>query len=336
MAQLSRRTFLAASGSGLAVAGAGLSPYQARAEGLKPVRLTLSWFAQAPVGGFFQALAKGFYRDAGLDVTIANGGPQVNAVQLLLAGQCDFITGYDFQILHGVAGGMPLVTVATSFQHDQQGIIMHEPATSLADLKTRRLLIASSSRQTFWPWLRKRYGLNDGQVAPYTFNLQPFFVSPDIAFQGYASSEMFDVVQKNIPARFFRLSDEGYPPYGTTLVTTRPMTESDPGTVASFVRASLLGWRDYLHGDPSPGNALIQKASPHESAPRMAYGINALKTAKVLNSDDPAFHYIGTMTEDRWRATHEFMVANGLIGADAPWRDAFTPRFADAAQVTPL
>lgn len=311
---------------------AGANPGPSR---LKPFRLTLSWFAQAPVGGFFQALARGYYRDAGLDVTIANGGPQVNALQLLVAGQCDAITGYDFQTLHAVASGMPVVTVATSFQHDLQGMILHAPATSLQDLAGKRILIASSSHQTFWPWLRKRYGLNDGQLAPYTFNLQPFLVSPDIAVQGYASSEMFEIGQSGVATRFFPFSAEGYPPYGTPIVTTRGLIGQDPGTVAAFVKASLLGWRDYLGGDPAPGNALIKQASARESNARLAFGIRALKEAHVLTGNTPGLTALGTMTEARWQATYRFMTDHGLITPGLNWQSAFTTEFAQAAGVPP-
>src|SRR6202048_2109426 len=56
-----------------------------------------SWFAQAEHGGFYQAKATGLYEKAGLDVTIKMGGPQVNGSQLLLAGETDFMMGYESQ-----------------------------------------------------------------------------------------------------------------------------------------------------------------------------------------------------------------------------------------------
>ncbi len=49
------------------------------------------------------------------------GGPQVNGAQLLLAGDADFIMGYDIQVLKGREQNQPLVTVATSFQFDFAG-----------------------------------------------------------------------------------------------------------------------------------------------------------------------------------------------------------------------
>jgi NitT/TauT family transport system substrate-binding protein len=50
----------------------------------------LDWKAEAEYGGFYQAVANGIYAKHGLDVTIQEGGPQVNHTQLLLAGRLDF------------------------------------------------------------------------------------------------------------------------------------------------------------------------------------------------------------------------------------------------------
>ena len=80
------------------------------------VTFLTSWFAQAEHGGFYQAKATGLYEKAGLDVTLKMGGPQVNGMQLLLAGETDVMMGYDFQVLKAIEQGLPVTTIATSFQ----------------------------------------------------------------------------------------------------------------------------------------------------------------------------------------------------------------------------
>src|SRR5215207_613992 len=59
-----------------------------------------NWYAQAEHGGFYQAVAEGIYKKYGLDVTIKMGGPQVNIMQMLGAGQTDCVMGSsDLQIM---------------------------------------------------------------------------------------------------------------------------------------------------------------------------------------------------------------------------------------------
>src|SRR6202045_5211044 len=90
------------------------------------VTFLTSWFAQAEHGGFYQAKAAGLYDQAGLDVTIKMGGPQVNGMQLLLGGEADVMMGYDFQVLSSLAKGLPVITIAASFQKDLQGMMTHD------------------------------------------------------------------------------------------------------------------------------------------------------------------------------------------------------------------
>ena len=115
-----------------------------------------SWYAQAEHGGFYQAIARGIYKKHGLDVTIKMGGPQVNNMQLLLAGQTDFVMSYDFAALSGIEKGFPVVTVGTSFQKDLQGMLTHDDVKGLGDLKSKTILVATSGHTTWWPWLKTR------------------------------------------------------------------------------------------------------------------------------------------------------------------------------------
>jgi len=317
---LSRMIAAALMGTGMLAAS--LAP----ASAADKVTFLTSWFAQAEHGGFYQAKATGLYDKAGLDVTIKMGGPQVNGTQLLLAGDADFIMGYDIQVLKGREQNLPLVTVASSFQFDLQGIMTHDDVASLAALKGKPILIAGSSRVTFWPWLRAKYGFTDDQIRPYTFNLQPFFADKDVAQQGYPSSEPYQAQQQNEKVKFFLLADGGYPPYGSTIVTTEKMIAEKPGVVARFVKASLEGWRDYMK-DPAPANALIKADNTKMTDGQIAFAIEKLKENKAIDGSDAAKLGIGIITADRYKQIYDFLVAGELLDPKVDWHKAFDDRF---------
>jgi NitT/TauT family transport system substrate-binding protein len=292
----------------------------------KVVFLT-SWYAQAEHGGFYQAKATGLYEKAGLDVTIKMGGPQVNGMQLLLGGEADIMMGYDILVLKSLEKGLGVVTVATSFQKDLQGMMTHDDVASLADLKSKTILVATSGRSTWWPWLKRRYSYTDEQTQPYTFNLQPFFADKNVVQQGYPSSEPFQAMQKGVPAKFFLFADAGYPPYGTTMVTTTKLATEKSDAVRRFVRASLEGWKSYLKGDPAPANALIKSDNPKMGDAQIAFGIKRMNELKVLDGGDAATMGIGIMTEARWKATYDFMVGEGLLDKSVDWKKGFTTEY---------
>jgi NitT/TauT family transport system substrate-binding protein len=310
----------------LQVAAAGTALGIGPAMGADKVTYLTSWFAQAEHGGFYQAKATGIYEKAGLDVTIKMGGPQVNSMQLLLAGEADLIMGYDFQVLKALENGYGVTTVAASFQFDLQGMMTHDDVPGLAALKDKTILVASSGHTTWWPWLKTKYGYTEAQTKPYTFNLQPFFADKNTVQQGYPSSEPFQAMKQGVPVKFFLFAKEGYPPYGTTFVATKAFVDKSPDVVARFVKASMEGWRDYLK-NPGPANALIKADNPKMTDDQIEFGIARLKEMKVLEDGDAATKGIGIITEARFKATYDYMVGAGLLKPEVDWKAAITDRF---------
>ena len=293
-----------------------------------------SWYAQAEHGGFYQALAKGLYKKHGLDVTIKMGGPQVNGMQLMMAGQADMHMGYDFQVLKSLEQGLTPVTVATSFQHDLQGLLAHEDVKSLGDLKGKTILVATAGRSSWWPWMRQKYGYAEEQVRPYTFNLQPFLADRNLAQQAYMSSEPFQAEKAGVKARFFLFARDGFPPYGTTIVATQKIVKEKPDVVQRFVRASMEGWKGYME-DPAAANELIKKDNPNMKDDQLAYAVAKLKEQNLVGGGDAAKMGIGVMTDERWKKTHEYMVSAGLLPASVDVRQAYTTQFVKDLKVMP-
>jgi NitT/TauT family transport system substrate-binding protein len=307
-------------------ATAGLVLWSTAGLAADKITFLTSWFAQAEHGGFYQAKATGLYEKAGLDVTLKMGGPQINGMQLLLGGETDVMMGYDLQVLKALEQGLPVITIATSFQYDLQGLMTHPDVNTLADLKDKTILVATPGRSTWWPWLKAKYNYTEEQTRPYTFNLQPFFADKNLVQQAYPSSEPFAAKQAGIPVKFFLFAENGYPPYGTTFVATKAFVDKNPDVAARFVKASLEGWRSYLQ-NPAPGNALIKIDNPKMSDEQIAYGVDRMKALKIVDGGDAATLGIGIMTAARWKATYDFAVATGLLKPEVDWRAGYTDRF---------
>lgn len=298
------------------------------------VTFLTSWYAQAEHGGYYQAIATGIYKKHGLDVTVKMGGPQVNAVQLVAAGQADFFMGKDFQVLSGIEQGVPLTTVAALFQKEPQGMVTHTDVNTLADLKDKTVLVATSGRSTWWPWLKLKYGFTDAQARPYTSNMQPFFADKNIAQQGYPGSEPYTAEKAGQKVKFFLFADEGYPPYGNTIATMQKTVKERPEMVHRFVRATLEGWKSYLE-NPAPGNALIKQDNPKMDDEMLAFAHAKLKEMKFFNGGDAAKMGPGIMTDARWQATYDFMLKSGQIKPIDNWKQAYTLQFVKDLKVQP-
>ena len=298
------------------------------------VAVLTTWFAQAEHGGLYQAVATGIYKKYGLDVSVKSGGPQVNGVQLLLAGQADFIMSYDFAVLQGVERGFPLVTVGAPFQFDMQGVMAHDDVKSLAGLKDKTILVAGTGTTYWWPWLKAKYGYTDAQMRPYTFNLQPFFADNNIAQQAFASSEPYQAQQRSVKVNFLLLADDGYPPYTGAITTTQKTVAERPEFVARFVKATLEGWKSFM-ANPAPAIEIIKKENPNMTDGQIAYAMQRMREMKVVDGGEAAKAGIGAMSDERWKKTADFMIAAGLLKPTTDWKKAYTLQFIKDIHVMP-
>lgn len=297
-----------------------------------------NWYAQAEHGGYYQALATGLYKKEGLDVTIKMGGPQVNGMQLLAAGQTDCFMGYDVQTMKSWEQGISAVTVAASFQKDAAVLIGHPGVVNkLEDLKGKTILISSAANTSYWPWLRTTYGLSDGQTRPYTFNIQPFMADKNLVQQGYLSSEPYAMEKEaKYKPNVFLLADHGWPPYSTTIVCMEKTVKERPKAVAAFIKATMDGWKSYLKGDPSGANLLIKKDNPNMTDDKIANGITLLNESGMVFGGDAAKLGAGVITDERMKKTYDMMVAMKLLDpAKVDLKKTYTTQFVRDLKVLP-
>ena len=296
-----------------------------------------NWYAQAEHGGFYQAQATGLYAKAGLDVTIKMGGPQVNLMQLMLAGQADCIMGYDVQTIQAWEKGIQAVTVAAAFQKDPVVLIAHPDVTKFEQLKSKTLLIGSAGLVSYWPWLKTKYGFTDAQTRPYNFSIQPFLADRNIAQQGYLASEPYSIEKEaKIKPTVFLLPDLGWPPYATTIVCSTKTVQNRPKQVAAFVKASMEGWKSYLGADPSPANKLIKLDNPNMTDDLIANGIGKLKAYGVVTGGDAAKLGIGVITDERMKQTFDVLVQHKLLDpSKVDIKKTYTTQFVKDLKVLP-
>lgn len=282
-----------------------------------------NWYAQAEHGGFYQALAKGLYKEAGLDVTIKMGGPQVNILQLMAGGQGDCVMGSESDMIIARSSGVPVTSLASSFQKDPQVMIAHEQVKSFEEMKDKSLLIAPSAQQSFWPWLKAKYGFTDAQVKPYTFNVQPFMLDKNAVQQGYLTSEPFAIEKEGVKINSFLLADYGYEAYSTTVSCLDDTVAKRKDAIQAFIKATMEGWKSYL-ADPAPANELIKKDNPNMTDAQLTYSVAKIKEMGIVDGGDAKTLGIGIMTPERAKKNYDALVEYKLVDpAKAPFEKVY-------------
>jgi len=105
------------------------------------------------------------------------------------------------------------------------------------------------------------------------------------------------------------------------------MVQKSPDLVQRFVDATIIGWRDYLNGDPTLANALIKKDNPEITDDQLAFSIAAMKSNGIVDSGDAKTLGIGAMTDARWKSFFDTAVKAGVYPATLDYKAAYTLAF---------
>ncbi len=281
------------------------------------VRFATNWKAQAAHGGFYQAIADGTYKRFGLDMTLLQGGPQVNNRPLLAAGRIDFLlTGNLLHSFDNVKNGVPTIVVAGLFQKDPQSLIAHpgQGYEKFEALKSAPLaLIAKDAQFSWWQWLKATHGFRDEALKPYNYNLGPFLTNPKAIQQGYSVAEPIYVEkQGRFKPVVHLLADHGFSTYSTVIETRTDTVTRQPDLVQRFVDASIIGWVNYLYGDRKAAHALMLRDNPEMTADELESSVALMKQQGIVDSGDALTQGIGAMNPARVLDFYQQMVKAGL------------------------
>jgi NitT/TauT family transport system substrate-binding protein len=305
---------------------------RARAQALDRLSFNTDWRAQAEHGGYYQAIAAGLYKARGIELDLRPGGPSLNAGQLLLAGRVDMIMSNSFEAFTFVRVQAPCFTIASIFQKDPQVMIAHPGSgfDSFEKMRGRPLLISNGSRSTFWPYLRKKYGLSDAQLRPYNFNMAPFLADPQAIQQGFVTSEVYSIAQAlGKQPEVLLIADAGFSAYQTTIAISKKLARDKKDLIQRFVDATLEGWAQYLAGGPAieAANALIKKDNPEQTDDRIRHAIRELNARGIVRSGDALAGGIGAMSDARWQGFYESMVDVDVLPKGLDVGQAYTLEF---------
>ena len=274
------------------------------------VRLQSDWYPQGEHGGFYYALANGYYAEEGLDVEILPGGINYMGALKVTEGQAEFAMNKAEAILRHVDQGMPLRIVMATLQHDPQGILLHDesPVHTFKDLDGRLLMAMPGG--TWLAYLGKKY-IFEPRLIPSDKGMERFLSDPELSQQCMATSEPFYASQNGVKTRVLLLKDSGFDPYHVVYTSDRFAAEH-PEAVQAFVRASIRGWKDYMSKDPSPAFAIIKALNSRQTDAQLNYSRQALTDGGYVYVEKDGSD-CGKVTDERMETLAKQMLDLGII-----------------------
>lgn len=268
-----------------------------------PLKITvqLDWVPEPEHGGFFQAQARGFFKEAGLDIELIPGGPNAFVMQKLATGQAQIGQADSTNTILAVAQGLPVTQIGAVFQNDPSVLMLHaeNPITRFEDLNGKTIM--ARPEWAFLPYLKKKYGI-DFQLIPFNFSVANFIANKDFIQQGYYIAEPYFITKGGAKApKYLYAWDAGFDAYAV-LVANKAWAAQHPEQVRAFLRAYIRGWQEYLEGDPAPAHALMKQMNANNTDEFMMFSRQMIIDEKlVIGRQNGSAAQIGRISRERFQ-----------------------------------
>ena len=259
------------------------------------VTLQLKWVAQAQFAGYFVAKDKGYYKEAGLDVEIKPGGPDIAPEQVIAGGGADVIVDWMGGALAAREKGVGLVNIAQPFKKAGMELVCpaNGPVKKEADFKGRTLGVwFYGNEYPFFAWMNKLGLKTDGGKDGVTVLKQSFDVQPLIQKQ----ADCISVMTYN---EYWQLIDAGYKPSDLIVFNYSAMGVDlledglyaledklkDPAfqdKMVRFVTASMKGWKEAIANPDEAAKIVMDNGGQDENHQKRMMG----EVAKLIGEPD--------------------------------------------------
>lgn len=215
---------------------------------LKEVKLQLKWWHQFQFAGFYAADIKGYYKNAGLKVSIITGSQQKSPVSEVINGNADFgITGSD--LIVNFSEGMPVKVLGAIFQHSPYAIISPKKNNILkpSDFIGKKIMCSQNQGFVEIKALALKYGIPLDSVIflEHTWNNTDLINGHADAMTGYSSVEVFQLMEKGILVNMVKSSNYGLDFYGDVIFSLQK-------TVDDRQNIRIVSWKQVLKDGNMP------------------------------------------------------------------------------------
>lgn len=247
------------------------------ASAAEKVSLRLKWLAQAQFAGFYVAKAKGFYDQAGLDLTINPGGPNLNVETLVAAGNDTFgLAGGTETVLLAREKGLPLVCIGVTVQTTPFTYVTYKDSgiTKVKDFAGKKVATWFTGTQYTLYSMLASAGLkqSDLTIVPQSGSMAPFVEKQfDVAAATYYN-ELNTLKEQGLGDKLTLIKPDDYGvivQQDTVLVSEKYRSEK-PQQVQAFLTATIKGWKYALQNKKEAIDIVMAAAPtlnrPHQEA----------------------------------------------------------------------
>jgi len=285
---------------------------------------------------FSVGIAKGFYEDAGLNVTLAQGEGSSSTIQTVASGADDF-GGADASagVLAISNEDVPIKYLSVLLQKTPQGFI-HTPGADWSDPESLRDMIlvssAGSAELTVLPAILQQYDMtmdDIGEVRLVDFQSRiPVFLETgdEGVIIGFATGDLIRARSQNPDLLYDSWANYGVQVFSIGIITNTSMIENNPDIVRAFVEGTTRGYQ-YALDNPEEAVSLSVEMVEDVDEELLREGLKVIIEGEEYQTDRSAGMVVGTTDDADWVSMLELYESLGSIETVKPTSEYYTNEF---------
>ena len=273
------------------------------------VTLQLNGKHRFQFAGYYAAVEKGYYREAGLAVTLREANGERDPVAALIDDDADFAISSSNVVLHR-ARGDPVVALAVIFQHSPLELLALKDrgVTTLAGLDGKRIMMHEYDSELLAALARQGIPRQRIKVVPPSYSVQELLAGKVDAMSAYATDEPFTLQRRGQAAVELAPSAADMDFYGDTLVTGEAQLRVHPARVRAFRDASLRGWQYAMAHTGEIAELIQARYSQRRDSAQLVFEAEQMRRLM-----QPQLVDIGQMNTARWQHIADIYTELGML-----------------------
>jgi PAS domain S-box-containing protein len=281
------------------------------AHALENVTLQLKWHHQFQFAGYYAAKELGYYKEAGLNVTLVPASEKNDPIANVVEGGAQYGVGSSDLLLLRNAG-KPLVALAVIFQHSPYVLLamQRNGIENIHDLIGKRVMIDPYAAEII-AYLKKSNVPIERliEVKANSYDADDLIFGKSDAYAGYSTNDPWYLDKSGVKYLKFTPRSEGIDFYGDNLFTTESELKNHPQRAKAFLEASLKGW-NYALNNPDQVIDLMIENNYFPASGREKLIFEANQTAQLIHAD---LVEVGHMNQERWKHIADTYADLGML-----------------------
>ncbi len=254
------------------------------------VRLQLKWKHQFQFAGYYAAIEKGFYDEAGIEVLLIEASEGQNPSDAVFDGNAEFgVCTSDILLMR--SQGKPAVVLTTVFQHSPQILIASKTSgiNHVHDLADKRIAMEPNAADIIAFMNDEGISLDMCAIDHHSFDANALLNGEIDAISAYSTDELFVVQQAGFEYNIISPMMGGIDFYGDVLFTSEDFIKNKPELVASFRDASLKGWTYAMNNPEEIIELIYTKYSTRHSVEHLQFEAEHMQRLLITDVVEPGY-----------------------------------------------